>query len=167
MQLLWSKGVCNIVKAWWNTENAVENWIMLTSWVFFCHVLFKDRWVGHCQWCKCEKESVDHIFNRRSTRASQSTYIANECEFKERHRLLFSDKRLIVLFWLLVYVSRNKKNNNNKLKGKICSCLSLPVKLTKSQLTQRQGMLLLFPAHKIDQMSATSKTKNALAFPCP
>ena len=30
----------------------------------FRHLLFKDRWDGCCRWCKCEKETVDHIFNR-------------------------------------------------------------------------------------------------------
>ena len=36
----------------------------------FRHLLFKDRWDGCCRWCKCEKESVDHIFNRCSILAS-------------------------------------------------------------------------------------------------
>ena len=36
----------------------------------FRHFLFKDKWDGCCRWCKCEKESVDHIFNRCSILAS-------------------------------------------------------------------------------------------------
>ena len=36
----------------------------------FRHLLFKDRWDGSCRWCKCEKESVDHIFNKCSILAS-------------------------------------------------------------------------------------------------
>ena len=59
----------------------------------FRHLLFKDKWDGCCRWFKCEKESVDHIFDRCSILAS-----LRKAEGIPDSEALFSKPKESVLF---------------------------------------------------------------------
>ena len=67
----------------------------------FRHLLFKDRWDGCCRWCKCEKETVDHIFNRCLTLTSlrkEEGIADSEALFsKPKESVMFVHKALALL----------------------------------------------------------------------
>ena len=67
----------------------------------FRHLLFNDRWDGCCRWCKCEKETVDHIFNRCLTLTSlrkEEGIADSEALFsKPKESVLFVHKALALL----------------------------------------------------------------------
>ena len=74
---------------------------MLTSWFFFCHFLFKDRWDGCCRWCKFEEELVDHNFNRCSAlpslRKAEGIPDGKALVSKPKKSVLFVYKALVLL----------------------------------------------------------------------
>ena len=64
-------------------------------------MLLKDKWDGCCRWCKCEKESVYHIFNRCSILAplrKEEGVPDSEALFsKPKESVLFVHKALALL----------------------------------------------------------------------